>query len=75
MTDTQVGARGWTRCLAALVLAALASLLTSLAHASSLALTILAAVLAVAPNRRRGRTTTIGVSWPCYSRTQGGSPP
>ncbi len=50
MTDTQARARVWTRCLAALVLAALTgpvvALLTPLAHASAPALTILAAVLA-----------------------------
>ena len=40
MTDTQARARVWTRCLAAL--------LTPLAHASSTALPILAAILAVA---------------------------
>ncbi len=50
MTDTQARARVWTRCLAALVLAALTdpliTLLTPLAHASSPALTFVAAVLA-----------------------------
>jgi uncharacterized SAM-binding protein YcdF (DUF218 family) len=51
MTDSQARARVWTLCLAALVLAALtgpvAGLLTPLAHASSPALTVLAATLAV----------------------------
>ncbi len=49
MTDTQARARVWTLCLAALVLAALTgplvALLTPLAHASSPALTIVAAAL------------------------------
>ncbi len=49
MNDTQARARVWTLCLAALVLAALtgpvAALLTPQAHASSTALTILAAAL------------------------------
>ncbi len=52
MTDTQARARVWTLCLAALVLAALTgpivTLLTPLAHASSTALTIVAAILAAA---------------------------
>jgi len=52
MTDAQARARVWTRCLAALVLAALTgplvALLAPLAHASSPALTIVAAVLAAA---------------------------
>jgi len=52
MNDTHARARVWTLCLAALVLAALtgplAGLLTPLAHASSTALTIVAAVLTVA---------------------------
>jgi len=55
MTDTQATqarARVWTLCLAALVLAALTgplvALLTPLAHASSPALAIVAAVLAAA---------------------------
>ncbi len=52
MTDTQARARVWTLCLAALVLAALtgpvAGLLAPLAHASSPALTLVAAVLAAA---------------------------
>jgi uncharacterized membrane protein (DUF106 family) len=52
MNDTQARARVWTLCLAALVLAALTgplvALLTPLAHASSPALTIVAAVLAAA---------------------------
>jgi len=52
MTDAQARARVWTLCLYALVLAALtgplAVLLTPLAHASSTALPILAAVLAAA---------------------------
>ncbi len=52
MTDTQARARVWTLCLAALVLAALtgplAGLLTPLAHASSTALNMVAAVLAAA---------------------------
>jgi len=52
MTDAQARARVWTLCLAALVLAALTgplvALLTPLAHASSPALTIVAAVLAAA---------------------------
>ncbi len=50
--DTQARARVWTLCFYALVLAALtgplAVLLTPLAHASSPALTIVAAVLAAA---------------------------
>ncbi len=49
MTDAQARARVWTLCLAALVLSALTgpliALLTPLAHASSPALTVLAAVL------------------------------
>ncbi len=52
MTDTQARARVWTLCLYALVLAALtgplAGLLTPLTHASSPALTLVAAVLAAA---------------------------
>ncbi len=52
MNDTHARARVWTLCLAALVLAALtgplAGLLTPLAHASSTALTVVAAVLAAA---------------------------
>ncbi len=52
MTDTQARARVWMLCLAALVLCALTgplvALLTPLAHASSPALTIVAAVLAAA---------------------------
>ncbi len=52
MNDTHARARVWTLCLAALVLAALtgplAGLLTPLAHASSTALTVVAAVLTVA---------------------------
>ncbi len=52
MTDPQARARVWTRCLAALVLAALTgplvALLTPLTHASAPALTVVAAVLAVA---------------------------
>ncbi len=52
MTDSQARARVWTLCLAALVLAALTgllvALLTPLAHASSTALNIVAAVLAAA---------------------------
>jgi len=52
MTDTQARARVWTLCLAALVLAVLtgpiAVLLTPLAHASSPALHVVAAVLAAA---------------------------
>ncbi len=52
MTDAQARARVWTLCLTALVLAALtgplAGLLTPLAHASSPALTIVAAALAAA---------------------------
>jgi hypothetical protein len=52
MTDTQARARAWTLCRAALVRAALtgpvAGLLTPLAHASSPALPILAALLATA---------------------------
>ncbi len=52
MTDNQARARVWTLCLAALMLAVLtgplAALLTPLAHASSTALTIVAAVLAAA---------------------------
>jgi len=52
MTDTQARARVWTLCLAALALSALtgplAALLTPLAHASSTALTVVAAVVAAA---------------------------
>ncbi len=52
MTDAQARARVWTLCLAALVLAALtgpvAALLTPLVHDSSLALHVVAAVLAAA---------------------------
>ncbi len=52
MTDAQARARVWTLCLAALVRAALTgplvALLTPLAHASSTALTVVAAVLAAA---------------------------
>ncbi len=52
MTDTQARARVWTLCLAALVLAALTgplvTLLTPLAHASSTALHVVAAILAAA---------------------------
>jgi len=52
MTDPQARARVWTLCLAALVLAALTgpivTLLTPLAHASSTALHVMAAVLAAA---------------------------
>ncbi len=52
MTDAQARARVWTLCLCALVLAALtgtvAALLTPLAHASSTALHVVAAVLAAA---------------------------
>ncbi len=52
MTDTQARARVWTLCLAALVLAALTGplvvLLAPLAHASSPALHVVAAVLATA---------------------------
>jgi len=52
MTDAQARAYVWTLCLAALVLAALTgpvvALLTPLAHASSLALHVVAAVLAAA---------------------------
>jgi len=51
MTDVQSRAHVWTLCLAALVLCALtgpvAALLTPLAHASSTALHVVAAVLAV----------------------------
>ncbi len=50
MTDAQARAHVWTLCLAALVLAALtgpvAALLVPLAHDSSLALNVVAAVLA-----------------------------
>ncbi len=50
MTAAQARARIWTLCLAALVLAALtgpvAALLTPLAHASSTALNVVAALLA-----------------------------
>jgi len=50
MTDTQARAHVWTLCVYALVRAALtgpvAGLLTPLAHASSLALHVVAAVLA-----------------------------
>ena len=49
VTDAQARTRVWTRCLAAHVLAALTgplvALLTPLAHASSTALTVLAAAL------------------------------
>jgi len=49
MTAAQARARVWTLCLSALVLAALpgplVALLTPLAHASSTALTVLAAAL------------------------------
>jgi len=49
MTDTHARARVWTLCFYALVLAALTgplvALLTPLAHASSTALTVVAAVL------------------------------
>ncbi len=52
MTDAQARARVWTLCRAALVLCALTGpvvgLLTPLAHASSPALSIVAAVLAAA---------------------------
>ncbi len=52
MTDPHARARVWTLCLAALVLAALTgplvALLAPLAHASSTALPILAAILAAA---------------------------
>ncbi len=52
MTDPRARARAWTRCLAALVLAALTgpvvALLTPLAHASSTALHVVAALLAAA---------------------------
>ncbi len=52
MTDTQARARVWTLCLAALVLAALTgplvTLLAPLAHASSTALHVVAAILAAA---------------------------
>ncbi len=52
VTDAQARTRVWTRCLAALVLAALTGPLvvvhTHLAHASAPTLTVLAAVLAVA---------------------------
>jgi len=52
MADVQARARIWTLCLAALVLAAftgpLVALLTPLAHASTPALNVMAAVLALA---------------------------
>jgi hypothetical protein len=52
MTDAQARAHVWTLCLAALVLCALtgpvAALLTPLAHDPSLALNVVAAVLAAA---------------------------
>ncbi len=52
MTDPQARARVWTRCLAALVLAALTgplvTLLAPLAHTSSTALHVVAAILAAA---------------------------
>ncbi len=52
MTDAQARARVWTRCLYALMLAALTgplvALLTPLAHASSLALHVVVTVLAAA---------------------------
>jgi len=52
MTDAQARARVWTLCLCVLILCALTGplvgLLAPLAHASSPALTVVAAVLAVA---------------------------
>jgi len=52
MTDAQARARVWPLCLATLVLCTLtgpvAALLTPLAHASSIALHVVASVLAVA---------------------------
>ncbi len=52
MTDTHACARVWTFCLYALILCALTGpvtgLLTPLAHASTPALTVMAAVLALA---------------------------
>ncbi len=52
MTDPHARARVWTRCLAALVLAALTgplvALAAPLAHASAPALNVVAAVLAAA---------------------------
>ncbi len=52
MTDHQARARVWTLCLAALVLCVLtgpvAAVLAPLAHASSLALNVVAAILAAA---------------------------
>jgi len=52
MTDAQARAHVWTLCLAALILCALtgpiAALLAPLAHDSSLALNVVAAVLAAA---------------------------
>jgi len=52
MTDIHARARVWTLCLAALVRAALtgplAALITPLAHASSTALLVVAAVFALA---------------------------
>jgi len=52
MNDTQARARVWTLCLTALVLAALTgplvTLLTPLAHASSTARHVVAAILAAA---------------------------
>ncbi len=52
MTDAQARARVWTLCLYALILCALtgpvAGLLTPLAHASALALHVVAALLAAA---------------------------
>jgi len=52
MTDVQARAHVWTLCLTALVRAALtgpvAALLTPLAHASALALHVVAALLAAA---------------------------
>ncbi len=52
MTDAQARAHVWTLCLAALVLCALtgpvAALLAPLAHASSTALLVVAAVFALA---------------------------
>jgi len=48
MTDAQARAHVWTLCLAALVLAALTGPLAPLIHNSSLALHVVAAVLAAA---------------------------
>jgi len=48
MNDTHARARVWTFCLYALILCAVTGILTPLAHASAPALTVMAAVLALA---------------------------